>query len=871
MKKKRLLSVFLVLVMTHSLMSINVFAEDQKDAYAEGTHSNHCICGVRDCNDNEHGNLLTWTGINSLSEITEDGNYYLKQDVTLDDTWECNYNVNICLDCKTITGKDGKDVISVTSGKNFGITDCQNNVGKITHNNGETGRGIYNNGTFTLWNGSISGNVINDAYTYGAGVYNGGKFTMKGGDVSDNKSSYGAGGVYNGNIATFIMDGGSIRENLCIGYPTYGGGVLNEGVFTMNNGGISGNSAYFGGGVYNNGERKAIFTMTGGIIGGYGNNGNISMCFGGGVDNLATFTISGTAAIIGNKAQDEGGGVYNWLGTLRASGNVKITDNIVVNVGDSNVHVSSGYELDTTGMGTGACVGIRGDWSNQLVVTGTTSTTGFFSDDTDYELVSSENKNGLIWVRNQTVKEDGTGTVTLAGWTYGEAANKPVPDSTTNGTNNVRYQYRAKNAADTEPWQDTVPDVAGEYTIKAIFAATSNYKEVITTADFTIAKKKLTIENLKVADKTYDGLATATISGTPTLNGVVNGDDVTLVNGTPSFTSVNADRDIAINFTDFSLTGIDADNYELIQPTGITASIMKDTTDRTAPVINGAENGKTYCGAVTLTITDNNLDTVILDGKVVTLTDGKLILEPKDGKQTVIATDKAGNKTTLTVTVNNGHTGDRAVATENEPVKCIYCGYVIAPELGHICANHLSYVEAKAATAATEGNIAYWYCSVCDKYFSDENASNEIKKEDTIIAKCTPVIIKGDKATVSADEKKELSFTSDAIYEDFIRVEVDGKTVDESNYTVKSGSTIVTLNADYVASLSVGNHTLSIVSTSGTATAGFTISKKKTETVEIAPKTGDKNYPVFWISMFACSIMALGLTVVTGRRKRKDI
>ena len=312
--------------------------------------------------------------------------------------------------------------------------------------------------------------------------------------------------------------------------------------------------------------------------------------------------------------------------------------------------------------------------------------------------------------------------------------------------------------------------------------------------------------------------------------------------------------------------------YYKAHPSSIDPHLMSwQQCDNGSALIDGAEDGKTYCGAVVLTITDNNLDTVTLDGKVVTLTDGKLTLEPKEGKQTVIAADKAGNKTTLIVTVNNGHTGDRAVATENEPVKCIYCGYVIAPALGHSCANHLNYVEAKVATTATEGNIAYWYCAVCDKYFSDENANNEIKKEDTIIAKLTPVIIKGDKATVSADEKKELSFTSDAIYEDFIRVEVDGKTVDESNYTVKSGSTIVTLKADYVASLSEGNHTLSIVSMSGTATAGFTINKKETETVEITPKTGDKNYPVFWISMFTCSIMALGLAAVTGRRKRKDI
>ena len=783
MKRKRLLSVFLVLVMAHSLMTTNVFAGDQKDTFAEGTHTDHCICGVIDCNDNEHGKSLTWTGINSLSEIMEDGNYYLKQDVTLDATWECNYNVNICLDGKTITGAQQEDVIDVVKNKILAITDCQKNVGKITHNDG--GRGIFNAGTFTLWSGSISGNrIVGD----GAGVLNSGKFTMKGGDISGNKSTcYNGGGVYNSNIGTFIMDGGSIRGNECIyiGGYCYGGGVFNNGEFTMNNGSISGNSAYYGGGVYNNhndGARRAIFTMTGGVIGGDEDNGNTSQYSGGGVYNLSTFNMSGNAVIMGNKAQESGGGVNNskWWAIIKLSGNVKITGNTVAD-NTSNVYIGDRTLIETTGLGADACVGITGQSADQTVVIETASTAGFFSDNADYKLVGREYDNKLVWESNKSDKKDGIGTVMLAGWTYCEEANIPVPDSITNGTRNVRYKYRAKNAADTEPWQDTVPDVAGEYTVKAIFAATSNYKEVITTADFTIAKKKLTIENLKVADKTYDGLATATISGTPTLNGVVNGDDVTLVNGTPSFTSVNAGRDIAINFTDFSLTGIDADNYELIQPTGITASIMEDTTDRTAPVINGAENEKTYCGAVTLTITDNNLDTVTLDGKVVTLTDGKLTLEPKEGKQTVIATDKAGNKTTLTVTVNNGHTGDRAVATENEPVKCIYCGYVIAPALGHSCANHLSYVEAKAATTATEGNIAYWYCAVCDKYFSDENASNEIKKEDTIIAKSTPVIIKGDKATVSAAEKKELSFTSDAIYEDFIRVEVDGKTVDESN------------------------------------------------------------------------------------------
>ena len=146
-------------------------------------------------------------------------------------------------------------------------------------------------------------------------------------------------------------------------------------------------------------------------------------------------------------------------------------------------------------------------------------------------------------------------------------------------------------------------------------------------------------------------------------------------------------------------------------------------------------------------------------------------------------------------------------------------------------------VEKQAATAAKEGNSTYWFCDKCNKYFSDEEAENEIKKEDTVLAKLAPVIIKGDGATVTAGAKNALSFTSDAAYRDFIRVEVDGKTIDESNYTVESGSIIVTLKEDYVAGFSKGEHTLGIVSESGTATAHFTVNEKTTGTQEPSEDT----------------------------------
>ncbi len=101
--------------------------------------------------------------------------------------------------------------------------------------------------------------------------------------------------------------------------------------------------------------------------------------------------------------------------------------------------------------------------------------------------------------------------------------------------------------------------------------------------------------------------------------------------------------------------------------------------------------------------------------------------------------------------------------------------------------------------------------------------------------------------------------TKDAAFDDFLRVEVDGVTLDEANYTVKSGSTVVTLNADYVATLSVAEHTIGIVSQSGTDTAKFTVNKKAAETTTAtnklntndntkSPQTGDtSNLALWWL------------------------
>lgn len=212
--------------------------------------------------------------------------------------------------------------------------------------------------------------------------------------------------------------------------------------------------------------------------------------------------------------------------------------------------------------------------------------------------------------------------------------------------------------------------------------------------------------------------------------------------------------------------------------------------------------------------------------------------------------------------------------------------------------NHtdLKHIDAKAATAAEEGNIEYWYCDGCDKYFSDAAATKEITKAATVTAKLPPKITAGDGAAVTQGEKKELSFTSDASFADFLRVELDGTTLDEKNYTKKEVSTIITLNRDFVATLSVGEHTLAIVSQHGAATAKFTVKAKPTETatpqptvepqptaqprqtaqpkptvqpVSPIPRTGDAANPALWFALLIVSGSALAAIFVLRRKANR--
>lgn len=240
------------------------------------------------------------------------------------------------------------------------------------------------------------------------------------------------------------------------------------------------------------------------------------------------------------------------------------------------------------------------------------------------------------------------------------------------------------------------------------------------------------------------------------------------------------------------------------------------------------------------------------------------------------------------------HSGGKATCTQNAVCEICKESYGSLDPNNHA---DLKHIDAKAATAAEEGNIAYWYCDGCKKYFSDAAATKEITKAATVTAKLPPKITAGDGAAVTQGEKKELTFTSDASFADFVRVELDGTALEEKNYTKREGSTIITLNRDFVAALSVGEHTLAIVSQHGTATAKFTVKAKPTETATPQPtvtpqptaqptqtvrpqptvqpvspilRTGDTANPALWFALLIVSGGAAIGTTVASRKKKHN-
>ncbi len=405
-------------------------------------------------------------------------------------------------------------------------------------------------------------------------------------------------------------------------------------------------------------------------------------------------------------------------------------------------------------------------------------------------------------------------------------------------------------------------------------------------------------------------------------------------------------------------------------------STADGTFDLTCPAISGIENGKTYYTTQKVTVTDTNLETLTLNGEAVT---GEIILEGnKEATYTIVATDKAGNVTELTVTmkpiasifasidgitesnVNSGNAGriaeveataaaaDTTNATEEEKaelealvdtvedllakieevaqapvtedtekVEDITSENVtledkndlekakedledaltenagnytedekkaIQEEIDRIddALESIENVEAAEETlsklpaietvepddedaikAITDAKAKYDALTDHEKSLVDEDAKKKL--DDLRAALVAYDIIKGENDKYTQGGSKGLSFTANGAYSKFSGVLVDNKVVDPKHYTAESGSTVITLKASYLDTLSAGKHTLTVVYTDGETSCEFTIAAKSA-----TPATGDDSNIMLFGSMFTMSLAAIVVLLLASKKRKQE-
>ena len=304
--------------------------------------------------------------------------------------------------------------------------------------------------------------------------------------------------------------------------------------------------------------------------------------------------------------------------------------------------------------------------------------------------------------------------------------------------------------------------------------------------------------------------------------------------------------------------------------------------DAAAPVIAGVDDGAVYCGSMTFTVTDAYLDTVTVDGTAAVSTPGRAagstyIIEADSQLHTIVATDRAGNSTRVQITVNNGHTVGTPASCK-APAVCRYCGESFGDPAPGNHGGLLRRVEKVNATSTADGNIEYWYCSGCGKYYLDAAAGREITRGDTILPAIGLRIV-GD-VRVWRPGDKPLGVTFRQEYGDST-VQIDGVTVDPANYEVTAdpdgGRLIVTFRAQFLRTLAFGERTITIVSDDGSASVSFR--RDSARAVTSGGKDGGKAGVTsaatgdgFPMGGMAAALLVSGsaLVMLTTRTRRKE-
>lgn len=814
--------------------------------------------------------------INVMNDITITDTVYVRRAVTIQSPDASNVS-------KLIRGKSHTDVILDFDGANGHKSDVVTLKNIIVDGNKD---GNTQTASPALKSKSIlvnleSGTVIeNNHAKEGAAIYvnHYSTVTMKEGSEIRNNVSESDGTVYViGNGGYFEMAGGTISGNTVAGN---GGGIyeFGGGSARMTGGTISGNTAKGnGGGVYNV-ERLYGGTITGNSTS--GNGGGVFVPVSGACLLNSDINISGNYkdGIWSTTEQRYTTGTANNLYLSDFGSNVYVEGSLA---GNAKIGITSALETYPVSIGGGDARYIYG----KGYVLKESDVSKFVSDK-DAFVIKEDNNELFLKKEAATLKASDFQFKAPQSLIYnGEA--KAAEISKKNGTScgdiTVEYYQNGKKVT---------PVNAGTYIAKINVAENDNYLAASGLTDsswtFTIEPRKLLVSVADVVIDRGDAMPALTVR----VDGFADGEDENSIAGFQKPTAkvkgtVNTNDTNVKNFEVTYSGGKATANYQFVENT--IAKITINSTDTTAPEITGVTNGKTYCSKVTVTVTDKDLDTVKLDGKKVTLKDDKFTVSPKSGKQKIEAVDKAGNRTTVSITVNDGHTAGNWIVDKKATVEktgsrhkeCTVCGYVM---------------ETESIPKLTPSNPEN------PTKPDPENPTKPDPEKPTNPEKPTQKkykVIEGADVTYTINKDGNLTMRADSKYKNFKGIEIDGKTVDSKNYTAWSGSTYVKFKKDFVNTLSVGKHTVKFKFTDGYATTSLTIAKKDnsdtknpsdnkkpdtntntsgngannsttTANAQVkAPKTGDTFQPILWAGILCVSVVGMAGVVAADKKRKK--
>jgi hypothetical protein len=214
----------------------------------------------------------------------------------------------------TVSGNTGGGILNV------GTLALTNST--VSGNSDSSNPGILNRGTLTLTNSTVSGNGL-------GGVVNSRTLTLTDSTVSGNSGR----GIYNyGAETTLTLTNSTVSDNA--NHSGDGGGIANSATLTVSNSTVSGNSADFGGGITNYGA----LTLTNSTV-----SSNSAVVYGGGIYNYqGTLTLT-NSTVSGNSVRSGGGGGIHNEGTLT------LTNTLVDNDCVDATAISGGHNVESPG------------------------------------------------------------------------------------------------------------------------------------------------------------------------------------------------------------------------------------------------------------------------------------------------------------------------------------------------------------------------------------------------------------------------------------------------------------------------------------------------------------------------------------------